>query len=623
MGDAFDPYYIWLGIPPDDQPPNHYRLLGVTLFEANREVIEAAANRQMAYMQEISAGDEHIDEAQKILGELSKARVCLLNSEKKTAYDADLRASFDSLDHASESTDKPPAESAAPATPSSAPQKVADDGPLMPPQFGKTAGQEAPVTDVPQVGKTAKQPQKGSKTKKKKSNSIFTIVCSVAVLFVLCAFATILFVNSQNAKKEKTRAAEFANREKDRKEREDIQKQLEIAKKKAANADRKLKNKEKAERQARQKLKEEPERKAKKEPDRKAKEEAERKAKEEAERKAKEEAERKAKEEAERKAKEEAERKAKEEAERKAKEEAERKAKEEAERKAKEKAEQAAEQIRNNPAKLLESKGFKKKGGKWVFVKEETLKKYSKELLAAWKNLKKLPQGDEAAVRSKLQKYNELLLLTLQVDAMRIAVSDDLTEALNDNAVAEALVKENVEEKELLQIRNDLEKHYRKLNQAASKASPIIEPFAALIINEKEGVVVKINPKLLSEKDGPNLFFLPRYVQSKANLHITDQGQKWMNNNYRAAMLDSNVQKLRIGPKAAQNFPVNFHPTPAEGGYGNGENTYGGQVGVEAWKNFRSNLQSAKVSPNPSAVAEARKNLEVIADKLKQQEQNR
>ena len=43
MSDAFDPYYIWLGIPPEDQPPHHYRLLGVTLFESNREVIEAAA----------------------------------------------------------------------------------------------------------------------------------------------------------------------------------------------------------------------------------------------------------------------------------------------------------------------------------------------------------------------------------------------------------------------------------------------------------------------------------------------------------------------------------------------------------------------------------------------------
>ena len=31
----FDPYHDWLGIAPKDQPPNHYRLLGVDLFEAN------------------------------------------------------------------------------------------------------------------------------------------------------------------------------------------------------------------------------------------------------------------------------------------------------------------------------------------------------------------------------------------------------------------------------------------------------------------------------------------------------------------------------------------------------------------------------------------------------------
>lgn len=67
MSDAFDPYYIWLGIPPEDQPPNHYRLLGITLFENNQEVIEAAANRQMAYMQEVSGGAEHIKGPRAIL----------------------------------------------------------------------------------------------------------------------------------------------------------------------------------------------------------------------------------------------------------------------------------------------------------------------------------------------------------------------------------------------------------------------------------------------------------------------------------------------------------------------------------------------------------------------------
>ena len=44
---AFDPYYTWLGIPPAQQPPDLYRLLGLQLFEPNRQVIENAADRQM------------------------------------------------------------------------------------------------------------------------------------------------------------------------------------------------------------------------------------------------------------------------------------------------------------------------------------------------------------------------------------------------------------------------------------------------------------------------------------------------------------------------------------------------------------------------------------------------
>ena len=38
----FDPYDQWLGIPAQEQPPNHYRLLGVSLFEAVLLVIDAS-----------------------------------------------------------------------------------------------------------------------------------------------------------------------------------------------------------------------------------------------------------------------------------------------------------------------------------------------------------------------------------------------------------------------------------------------------------------------------------------------------------------------------------------------------------------------------------------------------
>ena len=44
--DDYDVYHLWLGIPPEEQPPNHYRLLGVPAFEQNVEVIRNAADRQ-------------------------------------------------------------------------------------------------------------------------------------------------------------------------------------------------------------------------------------------------------------------------------------------------------------------------------------------------------------------------------------------------------------------------------------------------------------------------------------------------------------------------------------------------------------------------------------------------
>lgn len=91
MSSDFDPYYKWLGIPPKDQPPHHYRLLGIELYEDDPDVIEAAANRLMAYLHEISTG-EMADQAQKLLNEISTARICLLNEQRRAAYDAKLRS---------------------------------------------------------------------------------------------------------------------------------------------------------------------------------------------------------------------------------------------------------------------------------------------------------------------------------------------------------------------------------------------------------------------------------------------------------------------------------------------------------------------------------------------------
>ncbi len=91
MAEVFDPYYKWLGIPPAEQPPNHYRLLGLTLFEADLDVLSNAADQRMAHVRTFQTG-RHSDLSQKILTEIAGARVCLLNAEKKADYDRGLQA---------------------------------------------------------------------------------------------------------------------------------------------------------------------------------------------------------------------------------------------------------------------------------------------------------------------------------------------------------------------------------------------------------------------------------------------------------------------------------------------------------------------------------------------------
>ena len=90
MSDSFDPYHVWLGIPPAEQPPNHYRLLALAIYEDVPEVIENAADRQMAHVRKAASG-RHADHSQKLLNEISAARRCLLDSTKKQEYDAQLR----------------------------------------------------------------------------------------------------------------------------------------------------------------------------------------------------------------------------------------------------------------------------------------------------------------------------------------------------------------------------------------------------------------------------------------------------------------------------------------------------------------------------------------------------
>jgi len=90
MPESFDPYHAWLGIPKEDQPPNHYRLLGIPLLESSLTAIEHAADQRMTHLRTLQSG-KHAKFSDKLLNEVAVARVCLLDPRKKAAYDKQLR----------------------------------------------------------------------------------------------------------------------------------------------------------------------------------------------------------------------------------------------------------------------------------------------------------------------------------------------------------------------------------------------------------------------------------------------------------------------------------------------------------------------------------------------------
>lgn len=90
MATDFDPYRKWLGIPPQYQPPNHYRLLGIELFEADADVIANAADQRAIHLKTFASGP-YAALSQRLLNEVAAARVCLLNPSEKAKYDSQLR----------------------------------------------------------------------------------------------------------------------------------------------------------------------------------------------------------------------------------------------------------------------------------------------------------------------------------------------------------------------------------------------------------------------------------------------------------------------------------------------------------------------------------------------------
>lgn len=103
MSETFDPYRKWLGIPLAEQPPHHYRLLGIGLFENDPDVIESAADQRMSHLRSVQLGARS-EMSQRLLNEVAAAKVCLLSPDRKAAYDAELHNSLYALSHSAYSS---------------------------------------------------------------------------------------------------------------------------------------------------------------------------------------------------------------------------------------------------------------------------------------------------------------------------------------------------------------------------------------------------------------------------------------------------------------------------------------------------------------------------------------
>ncbi len=90
MPEKFDAYKKWLAIPPAEQPPNLYRLLGVPLYEHDLDTIENAVDQRMTHVRTFANG-KHSSVSQTILNEIAGAKIVLLNPGTKREYDARLK----------------------------------------------------------------------------------------------------------------------------------------------------------------------------------------------------------------------------------------------------------------------------------------------------------------------------------------------------------------------------------------------------------------------------------------------------------------------------------------------------------------------------------------------------
>ena len=182
MADAFNPYHKWLGIPPEQQPPDHYRLLGVPIYTDDVEVLQNAADRAMAHLRTFQSG-QHGNLSQQLLNEIAVANACLQDPDKRAAYDAQLGGTA----HASATPDSGIAQAVPARRPAEAPPSL------------RTAEPAMPLIDTHEPVPSGKTAHVRRAKKKKRPVWVLPLAGAVAGLILLTVIGVVVVLNGRRA----------------------------------------------------------------------------------------------------------------------------------------------------------------------------------------------------------------------------------------------------------------------------------------------------------------------------------------------------------------------------------------------------------------------------------------
>jgi len=140
---AVDYYTQWLGVPSGTRPPDYYTLLGVDVFCADQDAIEKATRKQLTRLDEFALYPDRDtrDAVQDMMNEVARARVDLVNPNRRLTYDQKLARQ---LGLAVPAEPSPAVKSETLIAPRSKPQAPAPIEPELPPEIAAPAPVDAP-----------------------------------------------------------------------------------------------------------------------------------------------------------------------------------------------------------------------------------------------------------------------------------------------------------------------------------------------------------------------------------------------------------------------------------------------------------------------------------------------